>query len=113
MVQSIKEEIIHIKNILSKWPDIEYITPQGKTLDSDQAFTEIESNLRQLMDKILQLPENDRIQLRDTIGDFKDMMEKRHKETEQKLEELRAQATLSKSAKNAMRAYSAPYLNQK
>ncbi|PIZ32245.1 MAG: hypothetical protein COY39_05980 [Alphaproteobacteria bacterium CG_4_10_14_0_8_um_filter_37_21] len=107
MINDIKIELDHIKNVLAQWPHEQYVDNSGLPIDSDQAFIQIEAKLRHVMDSILKLPEKDRIQLKDTIGDFKTMMETRQKEAEIKLEDLRAQATLNKNSKSAMKAYGA------
>ncbi len=113
MIHDIKAELVHIKSVLEKWPLEQYADNSGKPIDSDQAFVEVEAKLRRIMDSILKLPKEDRIHLKDTIGDFKTMMETRQKEAEIKLEDLRAQATLNKSAKSAMKAYGSSLQNNK
>ena len=113
MVNDIKAELEHIKSVLAQWPNEQYADSNGTPIDSDQAFVEVEAKLRRVMDSILKLPKEDRIQLKDTIGDFKAMMETRQKEAEIKLEDLRAQATLNKSSKSAMKAYGSSLQNNK
>ncbi|HCU06753.1 MAG TPA: hypothetical protein DIC42_04125 [Holosporales bacterium] len=113
MINDIKAELEHIKNILVRWPNEQYADNSGTPIDSDKAFVEVEAKLRRVMDSILKLPEKDRIQLKDTIGDFKNMMEARQKEAELKLEDLRARAILNKSSKSAMKAYGSSLQNNK
>lgn len=113
MINDIKAELDHIKGVLAQWPNEQYADNSGTPIDSDQAFVEVEAKLRRVMDSILKLPETDRIQLKDTIGDFKTMMETRQKEAEIKLADLRTQATLNKSSKSAMKAYGTSLQNNK
>ncbi|CAO5681724.1 MAG: hypothetical protein HEEMFOPI_00597 [Holosporales bacterium] len=112
MSQSLIQKLNDIKAQLIKWPDDTFYDAHGKELNSDDAFKVIEADLREVLSKIVVLPEEERHLLKDTIEDFKNTMAQRQDEAEKNLKELREKITLNKDTSKAMRAYGKAFKRQ-
>ena len=105
MTQSITDRLLQIKDQLIEWPNGTYADKRGQAINSDQAFKIIEEDLRQILDKILKLPEEERYALRHVIDDFRISMAERQKEAEENLTRAQEQIVLNKGTTKAMKAY--------
>ncbi|MBP9753270.1 MAG: hypothetical protein KBD31_05670 [Proteobacteria bacterium] len=106
------QKLNDIKEQLIKWPDDTFFDAHGKQLNSDDAFKVIESDLREVLNKIIVLPDEERSLLKDTIEEFKNTMAKRQEEAEKNLKELREKIALNKDTTKAMRAYGKAFKRQ-
>jgi hypothetical protein len=105
MTHSITDRLLQIKDQLIEWPNGTYADKRGQAINSDQAFKIIEEDLRQILDKILKLPEEERHALRHVIDDFRVSMAERQKEAEENLTRAQEQIALNKGTTKAMKAY--------
>lgn len=105
MENKISQQLLYIKEQLMIWPDGNYQDAYGKAIDADKAFILIEEELQGILNKILALPEEDRLPLKDVIQDFKESITRRHEEAEANLKNMREQVVLNQGTAKAMKAY--------
>lgn len=105
MTQSITDRLLKIKDQLIEWPNGTYADKRGQIINADQAFKIIEEDLRQILDKILKLPEEERHTLKYVIDDFRVSMAERQREAEENLKKAQEQIALNRGTTKAMKAY--------
>ena len=105
MTQSIIDQLLKIKGQLIEWPKGSYQNKNGESITPDDAFKLIEADLRVILDKILQLPDEEKKSLRHIIDDFRNTMMERQKEAEENLKKAKEQVALNKGTAKAIKAY--------
>lgn len=105
MTQSIIDRLVNIKEELIKWPDGHYKNGQGHPIDPDAGFKIIEADLRQILDKILALPEDERKSLKEVIEDFKNTMAERQHAAEENFKVAREKIIVNQGVAKATKAY--------
>lgn len=107
--QYLIDKLNQLKDQLTKWPDELCTDKDGKTLDPDRSFKIIEADLRETLNKVIMLPENERSKLSDVIESFKQAMEMRQTEAEENLKQLKERAFLNQETSKALKAYGKAY----
>lgn len=105
MSDAIKNRLEEIKEQLLIWPEGTYQNNNGMTIDPDAAFKIIEADLQSILNRILEMPENERESLKDVIDDFKTAITLRHEEAEKNLQNMREKTILTQGTAKAMKAY--------
>ncbi|CAO5679323.1 MAG: hypothetical protein NEHIOOID_01033 [Holosporales bacterium] len=105
MSDGIKNRLLEIKEQLLVWPEGAYQNKNGIPIDADEAFKIIEADLQNILDRILEMPEDARQNLKDVIDDFKTAITVRHEEAEQNLKIMREKTILTQGTAKAMKAY--------
>lgn len=100
MIHKIMQELELVKAKLT-----EVTADKGIETDSDATFVNIEAKLRELIDVILKLPEDERAALKSTVEDFKTFVEGRQQEAEEAITTFKEKLATSQSSKSAMKAY--------
>lgn len=99
------QQLTSIKEKLIEWPNGSYLDKNGNKIDPDTAFSIIEVDLKSILDKMLALPESERVLFKDIVEDFKNTIAQRQKETENHLQELREKVNLNQGMAKAINAY--------
>jgi phosphoribosylanthranilate isomerase len=103
-MNSLREKLNLIQERILGWPD--NVPSWSPETDPDLAFENLEAELRQLLDQIAVLSNEERATFKQVIADFHENIQKHHIETEKRLKEMQASVDTNLQYVKAIRAYS-------